>query len=305
MVVNRKMRITNKSIFRLDSRSSHFLFMDVSSDVVANYFFNIQSQARNESVNRSSAYVLRQKTIFMLFLKDFVDLIGPYQNLVTMQPSAKILDLVISAIKNLCELKGSTSREILRYISYIYDVPSAVAHRQVYIIHICQYLIVILAWMELTFAFMKIFGFALSRRCRVLWSAESLTVSWRKSATVTACRSTARSHGRKWLFKRLVCWTRIISGRFNKVAKAARHDEAVASGEIGRPGNLTRKAQDKDHAPAKTNGDGCRCRNFGVGRMSRLSMKLEYVLDSVEPIGSDWGYHDEVCRKDRRSNVME
>jgi hypothetical protein len=39
--------------------------------------------------------------------------------------------------------------------------------------------------------------------------------------------------------------------------------------------------------------------------MSRLSMKLEYVLDSVEPIGSDWGYHDEVCRKDRRSNVME
>ncbi|RLU23773.1 hypothetical protein DMN91_003981 [Ooceraea biroi] len=47
-----------------------------------------------------------------------------------MRPSTKNLDLVISAIKNLRELKGSTSREILRYISYVYDVPSAAARRQ-------------------------------------------------------------------------------------------------------------------------------------------------------------------------------
>lgn len=48
----------------------------------------------------------------------------------------KILDLVISTIKNLRELKGSTPREILRYISYIYNVPSAMARRQVYITYL-------------------------------------------------------------------------------------------------------------------------------------------------------------------------
>lgn len=45
--------------------------------------------------------------------------------------TTKILGLVISAIKNLCELKGSTSREILHYISSVYNIPTAVARRQV------------------------------------------------------------------------------------------------------------------------------------------------------------------------------
>ncbi|XP_036148531.1 uncharacterized protein LOC118647555 [Monomorium pharaonis] len=44
---------------------------------------------------------------------------------------AKILGLVISAIKNLRELKGSTSQEILQYISYVYNIPSTAARRQV------------------------------------------------------------------------------------------------------------------------------------------------------------------------------
>ncbi|XP_025262418.1 uncharacterized protein LOC112637272 [Camponotus floridanus] len=42
----------------------------------------------------------------------------------------KILGLVISAIKNLCELKGCTSQEILHYISSIYNIPSATARCQ-------------------------------------------------------------------------------------------------------------------------------------------------------------------------------
>ena len=45
--------------------------------------------------------------------------------------SAKVLALVIMAIKNLRELKGSTSREILHYLSSVYDIPPTVARRQV------------------------------------------------------------------------------------------------------------------------------------------------------------------------------
>ncbi|XP_077278410.1 uncharacterized protein LOC143906296 isoform X1 [Temnothorax americanus] len=45
--------------------------------------------------------------------------------------TAKILGLVIAAIKNLRELTGSTSREILQYISSVYNIPSAVARRQI------------------------------------------------------------------------------------------------------------------------------------------------------------------------------
>lgn len=45
--------------------------------------------------------------------------------------STKILGLVISAIKNISELKGSTSREILYYISSIYNIPTATARYQV------------------------------------------------------------------------------------------------------------------------------------------------------------------------------
>ncbi|XP_011870149.1 PREDICTED: uncharacterized protein LOC105563289 [Vollenhovia emeryi] len=44
--------------------------------------------------------------------------------------TAKILGLVISAIKNLRELRGSTPREILQYISSVYNISSAVARRQ-------------------------------------------------------------------------------------------------------------------------------------------------------------------------------
>lgn len=45
--------------------------------------------------------------------------------------SSKILGLVIKAIKNLRELKGSTSKEILHYISSVYDILPNVARRQV------------------------------------------------------------------------------------------------------------------------------------------------------------------------------
>ncbi|XP_043593689.1 uncharacterized protein LOC122572604 [Bombus pyrosoma] len=44
--------------------------------------------------------------------------------------SAKILALVVTAIKNLRELKGSTSREILHYLSSVYDISPNVARRQ-------------------------------------------------------------------------------------------------------------------------------------------------------------------------------
>ncbi|KYQ49389.1 hypothetical protein ALC60_11494 [Trachymyrmex zeteki] len=47
--------------------------------------------------------------------------------------TGKILGLVISAIKNLRELKGCTTREILHYITSVYKIPVAVARRQVYI----------------------------------------------------------------------------------------------------------------------------------------------------------------------------
>ncbi|XP_011707299.1 PREDICTED: uncharacterized protein LOC105462421 [Wasmannia auropunctata] len=43
----------------------------------------------------------------------------------------EILSLMISAIKNLRELKGSTSREILHYISSVHKIPAAVARCQV------------------------------------------------------------------------------------------------------------------------------------------------------------------------------
>lgn len=45
--------------------------------------------------------------------------------------TAKTLALVISAIKELREMKGSTSREILNYITSTYSVPSETARRQV------------------------------------------------------------------------------------------------------------------------------------------------------------------------------
>ncbi|XP_076748861.1 uncharacterized protein LOC143422247 [Xylocopa sonorina] len=44
--------------------------------------------------------------------------------------SAKTLELVIAAIKNLRELKGSTSKEILRYLSSVYHISPNVARRQ-------------------------------------------------------------------------------------------------------------------------------------------------------------------------------
>ncbi|KAF7398638.1 hypothetical protein HZH66_006535 [Vespula vulgaris] len=44
--------------------------------------------------------------------------------------TAKTLALVISAIKELREMKGSTSREILNYITSTYSVPSETARRQ-------------------------------------------------------------------------------------------------------------------------------------------------------------------------------
>ncbi|CAL7944247.1 unnamed protein product [Xylocopa violacea] len=44
--------------------------------------------------------------------------------------SAKTLGLVIAAIKNLRELKGSTSKEILRYLSSVYNISPNVARRQ-------------------------------------------------------------------------------------------------------------------------------------------------------------------------------
>ncbi|XP_017798080.1 PREDICTED: uncharacterized protein LOC108579137 [Habropoda laboriosa] len=45
--------------------------------------------------------------------------------------SAKTLALIITAIKNLRELKGSTLREILHYLSSVHDVPSTTARRQI------------------------------------------------------------------------------------------------------------------------------------------------------------------------------
>lgn len=45
--------------------------------------------------------------------------------------SAKAFALVVTAIKNLRELKGSTSREILHYLSSVYNMPAIVARRQV------------------------------------------------------------------------------------------------------------------------------------------------------------------------------
>ncbi|XP_076623881.1 uncharacterized protein LOC143343162 [Colletes latitarsis] len=44
--------------------------------------------------------------------------------------SAKALAMVISAIRNLREAKGSSSREILHYLSSMYNIPSQVARRQ-------------------------------------------------------------------------------------------------------------------------------------------------------------------------------
>ncbi|XP_076230010.1 uncharacterized protein LOC143175290 [Nomia melanderi] len=44
--------------------------------------------------------------------------------------SGKTLALVVSTIKNLCETKGSTTREILRYISSVYNISTQVARRQ-------------------------------------------------------------------------------------------------------------------------------------------------------------------------------
>ncbi|XP_032673504.1 uncharacterized protein LOC116845206 [Odontomachus brunneus] len=45
--------------------------------------------------------------------------------------STKSLGLVISAIKNLREIQGSTSREILHYISSVHDIPATKARHQV------------------------------------------------------------------------------------------------------------------------------------------------------------------------------
>ncbi|XP_043257562.1 protein SON-like [Colletes gigas] len=44
--------------------------------------------------------------------------------------SAKALTMVISAIRNLREAKGSSSREILHYLSSMYNIPPQVARRQ-------------------------------------------------------------------------------------------------------------------------------------------------------------------------------
>ena len=52
-------------------------------------------------------------------------------NTIMVSDSAKILALVVTAIKNLRELKGSTSREILHYLSSVYDISPNVARRQV------------------------------------------------------------------------------------------------------------------------------------------------------------------------------
>lgn len=48
-----------------------------------------------------------------------------------MKSSSKTLALVISAIKNMRESKGSSSRDILNYISSVYNIPQDVAKRQV------------------------------------------------------------------------------------------------------------------------------------------------------------------------------
>ncbi|XP_033330909.1 uncharacterized protein LOC117222952 [Megalopta genalis] len=47
-----------------------------------------------------------------------------------MNDSSKTLALVVSAIKNLREIKGSTTREILRYLCSVYNIPVQVARRQ-------------------------------------------------------------------------------------------------------------------------------------------------------------------------------
>lgn len=44
--------------------------------------------------------------------------------------SSKALALVVSAIKNLRETKGSTSKEILHYLSSVYDIAPTLARRQ-------------------------------------------------------------------------------------------------------------------------------------------------------------------------------
>ncbi|XP_076657075.1 LOW QUALITY PROTEIN: uncharacterized protein LOC143361500 [Halictus rubicundus] len=47
-----------------------------------------------------------------------------------MSEPSKTLALVLTAIKNLREIKGSTTREILRYLCSAYDIPLQVARRQ-------------------------------------------------------------------------------------------------------------------------------------------------------------------------------
>ncbi|XP_076292433.1 uncharacterized protein LOC143214842 [Lasioglossum baleicum] len=47
-----------------------------------------------------------------------------------MSEPSKTLAMVVSAIKNLREIRGSTTREILRYLCSTYDIPAPVARRQ-------------------------------------------------------------------------------------------------------------------------------------------------------------------------------
>ena len=86
----------------------------------------------NNSGSNHNNYQFKIKCDLSRSLKGSVWFILQFEDDRTMvSDSARVLSLVITAIKNLRELKGSTSREILHYLSSVYDIPPTVARRQV------------------------------------------------------------------------------------------------------------------------------------------------------------------------------
>lgn len=68
----------------------------------------------------------------MIFSSNDSSILLQFENFATMvNESARTLALVITAIKNLRDVKGSSSREILNYLSSVYDIPTQVVRRQV------------------------------------------------------------------------------------------------------------------------------------------------------------------------------
>lgn len=80
-------------------------------------------------------------------------------------------------------------------------------------------------------------------RYKMLWSAESLMAFWERPVVITVCRPTMKSHGKRWLLKRSVCWICTASVKF------------IARGVAGR--DVTEILGAVERSPAGAVGETC------------------------------------------------